>query len=52
MEARSTAVVTELTDGKYRADPVNLCMVGFWETTVSVTAGAVEDEVKIGLCVE
>jgi hypothetical protein len=45
-------VVTELGGGRYRLSPVYLNMVGFWNTTIRVTAGSVTDEVELGFCVE
>jgi YtkA-like len=48
----TTASLTELGDGVYRASPVNLSMPGFWETTVKVTTASLDDEVKVGFCVE
>jgi hypothetical protein len=48
----SATVVTELEPGVYRAEPVNLSMPGFWDTTVAVATGDLKDRVHIGFCVE
>ena len=45
-------LITELGGGRYRLSPVYLNMVGFWNTTIRVTAGSVTDEVELGFCVE
>jgi len=44
--------ITELGGGRYRLSPVYLNMVGFWNTTIRITAGSVADEVELGFCVE
>jgi hypothetical protein len=41
-------VVTEMGDGEYKLDPVNLFMAGYWEVTIS----AEDDDIVFPLCVE
>ena len=41
-------VVTEVGDGEYTLDPVNLFMAGYWEVTIS----AEDDEIVLPICVE
>lgn len=47
------AEVTELGEGTYVADPVNLYMAGLWEVTMTITDDeGVADEVVFRVCVE
>ena len=40
--------VTDIGEGQYTLDPVNLFMAGYWEVTIS----AADDEIMLPLCVE
>lgn len=47
-----TAVVEELGEGVYEADPVNFNMLGVWDTTIEVEAGDVSDSVSFLFCID
>jgi len=45
--------VTDMGEGMYMLDPLNLFMAGYWEVALEITdADGVTDEVMIAICVE
>jgi hypothetical protein len=44
--------VSELAEGRYRFEPVNTFMPGYWEIEVRVQGDAVDRSVLFGVCIE
>jgi hypothetical protein len=45
-------VISDEGGGRFVVDPVHFQMSGFWDTTITVGAGDLHDEVRFGFCVE
>ncbi len=46
------AIVTELGDGQYQAEPISLFMPGFWQIEVAISVGELKESVQFGFCVQ
>ena len=46
------AKIQALSGGQYQLSPINLWMPGYWETTISISAGAVQDSVVYKFCIQ
>ncbi len=51
--AAKPAIVTELGEGRYEVDPINLFMPGLWEIVIATTTDSIaRDEVLFVFCVD
>lgn len=50
--ATAPAVTPEGGPGKYRISNMNLPMAGYWDITLSVTAGATKGDARFGICLD